>query len=73
MRSEESTVQSDRSTRASLVELTEREHVFVSSVVGQATETRLAQERTTRVGPMPLTPAPATGTQRIDPDEGRRQ
>lgn len=68
IRSEEPTVQS---TRASLVEPAERKHVFVSSVVGQATETLLARERTIRVGPMPL--RPAARAQRIDPDERRRR
>ena len=71
IRSEEPTVQSDRSTRASLVEPAERKHGFVSSVVSQATETLLARERMIRVGPMPL--MPAAEAQRFDPDEGRRQ
>ena len=69
--SEEPTVRADRSTRASLVEPAERKHVFASSMVGQATETLLAQERTIHVGPMPL--RPAAGAQRIDPNERRRR
>ena len=71
LRSEEPTVQSDSSTRTSRVEPVELKRVFVSSVVGQATETLLAQEWTFRVGPMPF--MPAAGAQRIDSDEGRRQ
>ena len=69
IRNEEPTVQSDRSTHASRVEPADRKHVFVSSIVSQAAEANLAQERTIRVGPMPLVPA---GTQQIDSDEGRR-
>ena len=71
IRSDEPTVPSDRSTRASLVEHAERIHVFFSSVVAQTTETLLAQERTIRVGPMPR--MPAAGAQRINSDEGRRR
>ena len=40
-------------------------------VVGQATETDLARDRTIRVGPMPL--MPTAGARRIDSHEGRRQ
>ena len=69
IRSEEPSLQSDRSARASLVEPPERKHVFVSSVVGKAPEALLAQNRTNRVGPMPL--MPAAGARLIDSDEGR--
>lgn len=57
--------------RASLAEPAEWKHVFVPPVVSQATETLLDQERTIRIGPMPL--RPAAGAQRLDSDErGRR-
>ena len=68
---EEPTLQSDRSARASLVDPAERKHVFASSVVGQATQTLLGEERTMRVVPIRL--MPTTGARRIDSDEGRRR
>ncbi|MDD9983148.1 MAG: hypothetical protein OXU81_17620 [Gammaproteobacteria bacterium] len=70
IRSVAPTVQSDRSIHTSLAEL---KYVFTPSLVAQETETLLAQERTIRVGPMPLTPVAATGTHLLGPDEGRRQ
>lgn len=71
IRSEEPTVQSDRSTHASLVAPAERRPVFVLPVVAHATETLLAQDQTIRVGPMPL--ILASGARLIDSDERRRR